>query len=223
MPIVAKSDLSTSNLTHASYLLRSSQLSFLFTAPYSPSLATMENMGPTTTAFIPTFNHDVCRHFASKHGLGVRAIAIEVDDAEPVSSPFHLDKDSATTISEVHLYGDAVLCYVSFKSSSDSSIFLPKFEAMNELSSYPLLDFKIRRLDHAVGNVPELALAVSYLKTFTGFHEFTAEDVGTSESELNSVVLANNEEMVLANCFIFFLFFLSTWGGIRTEEREKKK
>ena len=212
MPIVAKSDLSTGNLTHASYLIRSGQLSFLFTAPYSPSLATMENVGPTATASIPTFNHDACRHFASKHGLGVRAIAIEVDDAEsafhisvshgakPVSSPFHLDKDSAATISEVHLYGDAVLRYVSFKSSSDSSIFLPKFEAMNELSSYPLLDFGIRRLDHAVGNVPELAQAVSYLKSFTGFHEFaefTAEDVGTSESGLNSVVLANNEEMVL--------------------------
>lgn len=46
----------------------------------------------------------------------------------------------------------------------------------------------------------DLAAAVSYVKTFTGFHEFaefTAEDVGTSESGLNSVVLANNEETVL--------------------------
>ena len=63
-----------------------------------------------------------------------------------------------------------------------------------------MLDFGIQRLDHAIGNVPKLAPAVSYLKSFTGFHEFaefTAEDVGTSESGLNSVVLANNEEMVL--------------------------
>lgn len=38
------------------------------------------------------------------------------------------------------------------------------------------------------------------MKGFTGFHEFaefTAEDVGTSESGLNSVVLANNDETVL--------------------------
>lgn len=55
-------------------------------------------------------------------------------------------------------------------------------------------------MDHAVGNVPELSSAVAYVKNFTGFHEFaefTAEDVGTSESGLNSVVLANNDELVL--------------------------
>lgn len=70
---------------------------------------------------------------------------------------------------------------------------------MDETSSYPL-DFGIRRLDHAVGNVADLASAVKYVKEFTGFHEFaefTAEDVGTSESGLNSVVLASNDEMVL--------------------------
>lgn len=70
---------------------------------------------------------------------------------------------------------------------------------MDKQSSYPL-DFGIRRLDHAVGNVPDLSSAVAYVKNFTGFHEFaefTAEDVGTSESGLNSVVLANNDELVL--------------------------
>ena len=51
-----------------------------------------------------------------------------------------------------------------------------------------------------MGNVPELAPVVAYLKQLNGFHElaeFAAEDVGTSESRLNSVVLANNNEMVL--------------------------
>ncbi|KAL0292729.1 UNVERIFIED_CONTAM: 4-hydroxyphenylpyruvate dioxygenase [Sesamum radiatum] len=62
------------------------------------------------------------------------------------------------------------------------------------------MDYGIRRLDHAVGNVPELGPVVNYLKEFTGFHEFaefTAKDVGTAESGLNSVVLANNNENVL--------------------------
>ena len=71
---------------------------------------------------------------------------------------------------------------------------------MEPPTSFPELDYGIRRLDHAVGNVPELAPAVNYVKKFTGFHEFaefTAEDVGTNESGLNSVVLANNNEMVL--------------------------
>ncbi|MBA0634233.1 hypothetical protein Godav_028808, partial [Gossypium davidsonii] len=148
MQFVAKSDLSTGNLNHASYLLRSGDLNFLFTAPYSPSIAVAQNLSPQSTASIPSFDHSLCRSFAATHGLGVRAIAIEVDDAET----------AFTT------------------------------------------NYGLRRLDHAVGNVPELGPAVSYVKSFTGFHEFaefTAEDVGTSESGLNSIVLANNEEMVL--------------------------
>ncbi|XP_075633746.1 4-hydroxyphenylpyruvate dioxygenase-like [Castanea sativa] len=119
--------------------------------------------------------------------------------AVPVSPPVHLDEDQTATLSEVHLYSDVVLRYVSSKSTSDS-LFLPKFEAVDATSSFSALDFGIRRLDHVVGNVSDLAAAVSYVKTFTGFHEFaefTAEDVGTSESGLNSVVLVNNEETVL--------------------------
>ncbi|KAJ8749314.1 hypothetical protein K2173_018797 [Erythroxylum novogranatense] len=211
MPLVAKSDLSTGNHTHASYLLRSGDLCFLFTAPYSPSIADTN----TPTASIPSFDHRTCRDFSAKHGLAVRAVGIEVDDAEiafstsishgakPSTEPIVLD--NRAVIAEVHLYGDVVLRYVSYKNrdanpSSDPDIwFLPKFECPDEATSFPL-DYGIRRLDHAVGNVPELGPAVSYVKGFTGFHEFaefTAEDVGTAESGLNSVVLANNEETVL--------------------------
>ncbi|KAJ9685976.1 hypothetical protein PVL29_015051 [Vitis rotundifolia] len=214
MPIVAKSDLSTGNVIHASYLARSGDLNFLFTAPYSPSIAgDLEDAA--ATASIPSFDHSACRAFAASHGLGVRAVAIEVDDAEgafhtsvahgarPMSPPVTMG--GSVVISEVHLYGDTVLRYVSYKNpnpnanSDPSSWFLPGFEAVDEGSSFPG-DFGLRRLDHAVGNVPELAPVVTYLKQFTGFHEFaefTAEDVGTSESGLNSVVLASNNEMVL--------------------------
>lgn len=218
MPIVAKSDLSTGNMTHASYLLRSGQLRFLFTAPYSPSVAASESVVPTVTASVPTFDHGACRAFASTHGLGVRAIAVEVEDADeafrvsashgarPMSPPIVLD--GRTTLAEVHLYGDVVLRYVSYNSSNPNhrdfdapdSWFLPGFEPVDQISSYPLLDLGLRRLDHAVGNVPDLSSAISYVKSFTGFHEFaefTAEDVGTSESGLNSMVLASNDEMVL--------------------------
>lgn len=216
MPLVAKSDLSTGNQIHASYLLRSGDLRFLFTAPYSPSIAATAataaaNQIPnSSSAAIPTFDRDAFLSFSAAHGLAVRAIAIEVDDAElayatsvahgakPSSPPIFLE--NRVVIAEIHLYGDVVLRYVSHKTpnfSSSSDEFLPGFEPVPE--SFPL-DFGIRRLDHAVGNVPELGLAVSYVKGFTGFHEFaefTAEDVGTSESGLNSVVLANNDESVL--------------------------
>ncbi|KAI3520579.1 hypothetical protein L1887_10029 [Cichorium endivia] len=208
MPIVEKSDLSTGNATHASYLLRSGQLNFLFTAPYSPSISTTTN-----TASIPTFSHTDCRNFTASHGLAVRSVAIEVEDAEiafsvsvahgakPSSAPITLGNNDVV-VSEVKLYGDVVLRYISYKNPTSDAIytFLPGFEPVEKTSSFPDLDYGIRRLDHAVGNVPELAPAVDYVKSFTGFHEFaefTAEDVGTSESGLNSVVLACNSEMVL--------------------------
>ncbi|KVI09294.1 4-hydroxyphenylpyruvate dioxygenase-like [Cynara cardunculus var. scolymus] len=210
MPIVLKSDLSTGNATHASYLLRSGQLNFLFTAPYSPSISTNTS---TSTASIPTFSHTDCRNFTASHGLAVRSIAIEVEDAEiafsvsvshgakPSTSPITLGNNDAV-LSEVKLYGDVVLRYISYKNPNYDALssFLPGFEPVEKTSTFLDLDYGIRRLDHAVGNVPELAPAVDYVKSFTGFHEFaefTAEDVGTSESGLNSVVLACNSEMVL--------------------------
>ena len=60
--------------------------------------------------------------------------------------------------------------------------------------------YGLRRLDHAVGNVPCLADALKHIAAFTGFHEFaefTADDVGTLDSGLNSAVLASNNEHVL--------------------------
>ncbi|CAI9782303.1 unnamed protein product [Fraxinus pennsylvanica] len=179
MPLVAKSDLSTGNSVHASYLLRAGNLQFLFTAPYSASIS-----APSSAA-IPSFSASNHHSFTSTHGLAVRAIGIEVQDAfsafsmavsrgaKPISPPVVLGNNEIA-LAEVHLYGDVVL----------------RLE----------LDYGIRRLDHAVGNVPELGPCVEYIKTFSGFHEFaefTAEDVGTADSGLNSMVLANNDETVL--------------------------
>ncbi|PIA41354.1 hypothetical protein AQUCO_02200043v1 [Aquilegia coerulea] len=210
MPIVGKSDLSTGNMVHASYLLRSGEFNLVFTAPYSPSISGNDLKH---TSSIPTFDHSIARSFSVTHGLAVRAIAIEVEDAaqafnitvangaKPSSPPIKLDED--ILLSEICLYGDVVLRFLSFKTPktpNSNSVFLPGFETVDEISSSRGLDFGIRRLDHAVGNVPSLAEAVAYVKEFTGFHEFaefTTEDVGTSESGLNSVVLASNDEMVL--------------------------
>ncbi|KAK2431519.1 4-hydroxyphenylpyruvate dioxygenase [Trifolium repens] len=140
MPIVAKSDLSTGNLKHASYLLRSGDLNLLFSAAYSPSISLSS---PSSKASIPTFDATTCFSFSASHGLAVRAVAVEVDDVElafttsinngaiPASPPVNLDNRGK--LAEVRLYGDAIL----------------------------------------------------------------QEDVGTSESGLNSVALANNEETVL--------------------------
>lgn len=206
MPIIAKSDLSTGNSVHASYLLRSGDLNFLFTAPYSST------MSIPSSSSIPSFSVSDHRSFTSSHGLGVRAITIEVADAnaafsvavsrgaKPVFSPILLR--NSTVLAEIHLYGEVILRLISYdKEDSENFRFIPGFELVEDkTTSYLELDYGIRRLDHAVGNVPELGPAVDYVKKFSGFHEFaefTAEDVGTNESGLNSVVLANNDENVL--------------------------
>lgn len=204
MTLVAKSDQSTGNSTYASYVLQSHDLVMAFTAPYSRKAA-------ASSTRVPFNNYEASSafEFLATHGLAVRAVGLLVSDANQayraslenggkgVLAPLVL-KDEETgessTISEVSLYGDVVLRYVS---GSYKGPFLPKYTPTPE---EPKISYGLRRLDHAVGNVHELLPAVSHIMGFTGFHEFAefvAEDVGTVDSGLNSMVLANNNEMVL--------------------------
>lgn len=99
-------------------------------------------------------------------------------------------------VAEVKAYGDVVLRFVSRHGGFEGAFF-PGYKAVKEAGP---LDYGLQRLDHAVGNVWDMAAAVRYIGGMTGFHEFaefTAEDVGTSNSGLNSVVLASNDERVL--------------------------
>jgi 4-hydroxyphenylpyruvate dioxygenase len=122
-------------------------------------------------------------------------------------------------ISEVELYGDVVLRYVSFISSNNENNINIDDDAAQPFLPHlaPVIDesrsrtdsskddndddgFGIYRIDHAVGNVPNLQEVYSHIKKFTGFHEFaefTSADVGTIDSGLNSVVLASDSEEVL--------------------------
>nr|QEG99455.1 4-hydroxyphenylpyruvate dioxygenase [Bromus tectorum] len=200
-PLAARSDLSTGNSAHASLLLRSGSLAFLFTAPYAHGCA-------ADTASLPSFSADAARRFSADHGLAVRSVAIRVADAaeafrasvdggaRPAFAP--ADLGSGFGLAEVELYGDVVLRFVSYPDEGATDVpFLPGFEAV---SNPDAVDYGLTRFDHVVGNVPELAPAAAYVAGFTGFHEFaefTAEDVGTTESGLNSVVLASNSEGVL--------------------------
>ncbi|KAI3979537.1 hypothetical protein MKX01_001729 [Papaver californicum] len=216
IPITAKSDLSTGNMLHASYLLHSGDLNILFTDPYSPSVAEILTNTTSSTASIPSFNYSMARSFFTSHGLGVRAIAVEVDDAKSAfnisisygARPSHppVELNDGIIISEIQLYGDVVLRYISFKNSNPGLNFLPGFKGIDDeepLASKDLEDFGIRRLDHVAGNIMNLAEVVNYVKIFSGFHEFsqfTIDDLtGVIESGLNSAVLANNGESVLLN------------------------
>lgn len=204
MQLVAKSDQTTGNQTYCSFAIKSNDLQFVFTAPYSSNIDQTNSKPPH-----PAFNAEESRRFFEKHGLAVKAVGVLVEDAaqafersvdggaDGVLEPRVLiDERSGgkVCISEVKLYGDVVLRYVS--NSGYEGPFLPNYEAVQSLP----LSYGIARLDHAVGNVEVLEDAISYVAKFTGFHrfaEFTAEDVGTAESGLNSMVLASNNEMVL--------------------------
>lgn len=72
-----------------------------------------------------------------------------------------------------------------------SGPFLPNYEPVQS----PEIGYGLTHMDHCVSNVPNLFEAVDYLTAFTGFHEFsefTAEDVGTVDSGLNSMVIFKN-------------------------------
>lgn len=199
---VGRSDLSTGNKHYASYVLRSNDLRFVFTAPYNNS--DLEGSRPPH----PGYSQEKSHQFVMNHGLAVRAVGIIVEDAAQafdlsvkngavaVLAPHTLvDRKSGASliISEIQLFGDSVIRWVS---GDFRGPFLPNYEE----TEAPDLNFGIIRLDHVVSNVPKLFPAIDYLITAIGFHEFsefTAADVGTVDSGLNSMVLANNSEFVL--------------------------
>ncbi|DAZ96141.1 TPA: hypothetical protein N0F65_008720 [Lagenidium giganteum] len=204
MKNVAKSDHSTNNHQCASYVLRSGQVTMVITAPYGT-----ETPKPVDAKCpIPGFDMKFAHEFNVKHGLAVRALGIEVGCAKQAYEvatknggvgvlPAKVMTDEASgktmTISEVKMYGDCVLRFVS---GNFDGPYFPGYEAVDG----PEVSIGIERIDHCVGNVPKLIEAVEYVMNFTGFHEFaefTTEDVGTVDSGLNSMVLASNNEMVL--------------------------
>jgi 4-hydroxyphenylpyruvate dioxygenase len=115
----------------------------------------------------------------------------------PVAAPVtRSDPASGTSLTwaEIKLYGDCVLRFVS---GDFQGPYLPGYEPVTDS---PQPSFGLQRLDHAVGNVPQLMPQVRYMARALGWHEFaefTAEDVGTVDSGLNSMVMANNNEMIL--------------------------
>lgn len=178
------------------------------------------NVQMTAPLPLPGYDIDKAHEFYSKHGLAVRAVGVEVKDAtvayanavengatgvlEPtIVENFNSDGDSQKChMAEVELYGDVVLRLVSFHGdcSAEQSTFLPHLSPYPSNSNKNKPTYGLARLDHTVGNVPNLLATQRYIQTFTNYHpfaEFTPEDVGTVDSGLNSVVLASDNENVL--------------------------
>ena len=191
------------NKTYASFVVKSNETVFAFTAPYNNPHDQEGSIKPH-----PGYDQAYAHKFISDHGLAVRAIGITCNDARiayevstangaiGVLEPTVLvDKASGKTqvISEIKLVGDGVIRWVS---GDFDGPYLPNYEPMEG----PKFCYGITRIDHIVDNVPNLFEAVDYLCKATGMHEFsefTADDVGTVDSGLNSMVIANNSEHIL--------------------------
>lgn len=77
MNLVAKSDQTTGNQTYCSYVIKSNDLVFAFTAPYSKNIDQSNSKMPH-----PGFEADDAFAFFRQHGLAVRAVGVQVEDAE---------------------------------------------------------------------------------------------------------------------------------------------
>jgi 4-hydroxyphenylpyruvate dioxygenase len=184
-------------------VIQSNEIIMAFTAPYNHTL-TLEGSNPPH----PGYSVPEAQNFIIKHGLAVRALGITVVDAADAYEksvangaigvfPPQVLVDQATgksmTLSEIQHAGDVVL---RFMSGDFDGVFLPNYVPVQS----PPITYGLTRVDHCVTNVPVLFDTVDYLQKALGFHEFsefTAADVGTVDSGLNSMVLASNNEYVL--------------------------
>lgn len=209
---IATSDRTTGNRAYVSHVLRSGSLVVAISAPYDTAAAPPADdaaavANDAASAPNQLFTSENMRRFLGEHGLSACAVGLRVADAaaafeasvargaEPRTEP---RTHSGCTVAEIRLYGDVALRFVSGDALDDGSLaFLPGYVAARGEAAGT---YGIERVDHVVGNVPELLPAVDYLQRACGFHEFaefTAEDVGTVDSGLNSMVLATNNERVL--------------------------
>ncbi len=175
-----------------SYVLKQNKVYFIFTTPLlSTHLAT---------------------NWLSKHGDGVRDIAIRVDCAEEahdscvsrgaisVLSPNLIeDKNGRYGSASIKTYGDTIHSFIS--RDSYKGIWAPGFEPL-ELPDVPSINPSLIRVDHIVGNVEENNMDVwseFYEKVFglTTFVRFDETDISTQYSALKSIVVRSKNWKVM--------------------------
>ena len=206
MQMVSFTDIDNGNHKYTSYVLKSNDIRFVFTAPYwteapEPTLKRVDTF--------PDYSREKAFDFISKHGMAGRALALQVDDAEKawrectshggksIQRPTKLTDANGTIIySEVEYYTDVVIRFVQGRKEYKGN-FMPGY---NDDNCRPDIGFGLLRMDHIVSNVPCLTDVTDHLIEMMGLHEFgefVAADVGTVDSGLNSMVMANNDETVL--------------------------
>ena len=182
---LAYSGLETGDSTKTSYVLVQDKIRIVLTTPMSG-------------------NTEIEEHI-TKHGDGVKVIALWVDDAtrawkettkrgaKSYMEPCEIKDENGVVIrSGIHTYGDTVHVFVERKNYN--GIFLPGFEKWE--SSYNPEPIGLKYIDHMVGNVGwnEMNVWEDFYRDVMGFANlitFDDKDISTQYTALMSKVMTN--------------------------------
>lgn len=146
----------------------------------------------------------------NKHGDGVKAVALMVNDAadafaqtvkrgaKPYMEPTtREDADGKIVMSGIHIYGDTVHLFIERKDYKGP--FMPGFKALE--SHYNPSDVGLQYIDHCVGNVGwnQMNTWVSFYEDVMGFKNiltFDDKQISTEYSALMSKVMSNGNGFV---------------------------
>ncbi|MEP7376031.1 MAG: 4-hydroxyphenylpyruvate dioxygenase [Chitinophagaceae bacterium] len=181
----------TGVMDRASYAVRQNKLTFVLTTPLRPG-------------------NEIADHI-SKHGDGVKIIALKVDDAssawlettqrgaESYREPKHMyDSDGRVVISGIHIYGDTVHLFIERKDYN--GVFLPGYRQWSN-PYFTDTDTGLLYVDHCVGNVGwnQMNKWVKFYEDSMGFRNilsFDDKDISTEYSALMSKVMSNGNGFV---------------------------
>jgi 4-hydroxyphenylpyruvate dioxygenase len=187
---LAYSGPETGTKERVSYAIRQNKLTFLLTTPLRSGNA-------------------IADHIA-KHGDGVKAIALKVEDAtsawEETTSrggksflePMTLtDGDGQIVMSGIHTYGDTVHLFI--ERENYHGVFMPGFRPWK--STHNPADTGLLYVDHCVGNVGwnQMNPWVKFYEDVMGFRNilsFDDKDISTEYSALMSKVMSNGNGYV---------------------------
>src|SRR5215212_5537530 len=192
----------------ASYVLRQNKLTFILTTPIRP-------------------NSPIADHVL-KHGDGVKAIALTVDDAtsawrettrrggKSYLEPTTLEDDNGKVVlSGIHTYGDTV--HVFIERGNYRGLFMPGFQKWESHFNPPPTG--LLYCDHCVGNVGwnQMNPWVKFYEDVMGFRNiltFDDKDISTEYSALMSKVMSNG------NGFVKFPINEPAEGKKKSQEEE---
>jgi 4-hydroxyphenylpyruvate dioxygenase len=174
-----------------SYVVRQHKLTFMLTTPLRP-------------------DNEMADHIY-KHGDGVKALALKVDDATSaweettrrggrsyLEPQRYQDDSGEVVLSGIHTYGDTVHLFVERKNYHGT--FMPGFRAWRNPYFAPA-DTGLLYVDHCVGNVGwnQMNHWVKFYEEVMGFKNiltFDDNDISTEYSALMSKVMSNGNGFV---------------------------